>query len=147
MRNKTLLVLFTLAMFLGSTGTSYAAEKQAVNPPKTMNVRLPDGRLITDVPEGTTKAQIAERFGIQLDAEPKPKDDKYEAQNEYYGKVLEKIHDNCDQFGGECHAKYSPERCKSLVWNFRETKLAWAMCVQSCGSTNIYSRTLGECSD
>lgn len=37
-----------------------------------MDIQLPDGRVLTGVPEGTTKAQIAERLGLPMGAQQKP---------------------------------------------------------------------------
>ena len=58
----------------------------------------------------------------------------------------------CERGGGDrmnCYVEASPRRCKqtavSLVGNPSEFLRTWTMCVRSCGTANVWSRTLGDC--
>ena len=68
---------------------------------------------------------------------------------EFLDATINRFQEECkDKIGIDylnCWSEYSPERCKSLV--YEKDKSAWSRCVYSCGSAGIFSKTFGECSN
>lgn len=71
---------------------------------------------------------------------------------EFLDSTIKNFQKKCEKQKGDmdylnCWAKYSPKKCKSLVFDNDRRKNAWQRCVYTCGSAGIYSKTFGECSN
>lgn len=93
--------------------------------------------------------EFAARTAQQKAAQPESKDKNRDKNDKFLDETLNKVKVKCKKKEGidylNCWANYSPEKCKSFVYS--EDRKAWSVCVYSCGSSGIYSRNFGECSN
>ena len=67
----------------------------------------------------------------------------------FLDKIIENFTQKCEGKQGieylNCWAKYTPKKCKNLVYG--KDRMAWKRCVYSCGNASFISKNIGECSD